>query len=242
MQFDQFVQFEQFLRLTTAFKGKKPFKKRLNIKSDLALVDYDAMNNTQQESINRTLSALAYYVLFASLLCLLSFSNAKAEELLYTITSMGEMDLDTDLVTTEGQASQYLGMYVSGAGEAILEVQVGTTIAAKSITFRDSTTRVVSYLLHNLGEELGGVFKRGLTGTVIISVSDENSVLMDFSSVKLDVKASKKIYCGKYKSGKKKGKKKLCKQIKIESLNSKQRTKFATELVQSLRGPIYLEP
>ena len=158
----------------------------------------------------------------------------------FSITSAGEMDLDTDLVTVPGSASSYFGMYVAGLGPAMIQVTVGDVSQAKAIMLRDSSTRYVSYLLNSFSEQMEDfdpIFKRGIKGPVTVAVLDNDGVLADSVQIELNVRGTKK-FCGR----KKNGKKKRCTQPLTTSLKASQKQIFGEEFLSSIRGPIYLEP
>ena len=177
-------------------------------------------------------------LLVTLLACIWPCTSVAADD--YSISSAGEMDLDTDLVTNSDTVSRYFGMYVAGLGSAMIRVEAATMGAAKTVVLRESSTRFVSYLLSDIASDLGTldpIFKRGLRGSIAVQILSSDGTTLDAVTLNLDVRGTKR-FCGR----KRNGRRKRCAVPTVQALTSAQEVIFLEEFVSSIRGPIYLEP
>ena len=156
----------------------------------------------------------------------------------FDITAAGELDLESDVITNPGVVSEYFGMNVVGAGESILRVSVGDVSHDDPFEFKLSSTQLFSFLLANdLVSELNVHFRRGVTGSVTVSILTSSGEVQDSATIILNVQR-KKSACKKNPSKRVKG----CKAVNLDSASAALRRTFAVKFNQSIKGPIVLEP
>ncbi len=172
-------------------------------------------------------------------LCLI-FSALPIAAQNFAISQAGEINLDTDEITSTETVSEYFGMYVDGLGESTVRIQLGDAIYDYSYTFQLSSTRLVSYLFGTstaLPDDAGAIFRRGVVGQLTVSILDKNGTLHDSATLQLDVTLPKRN-CRKYTVRRSE----RCARVNLESAPLKQRQKLARVFGRSIRGPIVLEP
>ena len=179
---------------------------------------------------------MVFRQIFLSFLFIFSVSDLEAQS--FDILSAGELDLDSDQITNEGKVNKYFGMNVSGLGESILQVRIGNTSAQDPYEFKLSQTQLYSYIFDNdPAEEFSVAFRRGLFGAVNVDVLDLNGILQDTVAIQLDIKRSARS-CKEHPSSKIK----TCKRIDLAKATNSQKRLAAKRFVNSIRGPIVLEP
>lgn len=155
----------------------------------------------------------------------------------FTITEAGELDSETDQITSS-IVTKYFGMDVSGEGRSVFRVSVGDVSETDPYEFRTSDTQIWSYLFsYDLADELGIAFRRGVKGPVTIEILDESGNVHTSALVTLNVNLGKRN-CRRHPSKRIK----KCKQVDLATASAARRRKLARKFVQSLRGPIVLEP
>lgn len=167
-----------------------------------------------------------------ALLCLVGASRAQN----FSIISAGELQLGTDTILVEGIVSEYFGMNVTGIGAVTLRVRVGTNTVSRPFEFKVDPTRLSSFFIPNDLANLGNVFRPGVRGPVTIEIIDSLGVPAG-TSITFDA-ALPRSNCRKTKT------KPAVKCVKadLNKLTKKQQLKFAKAFLDSIRGPIVLEP
>lgn len=183
---------------------------------------------------------IAIHTAFYALILMFAMPSLAASqtEPQFSISSAGELDLDSNQIVNSGYVSRYLGFFVSGSGEGSIVVSIGDESASKSYTFQLSSTRFVSFLFDGvLAEEIALAFRRGVFGAISISILDSQGVTSDSTTINLEV-TRKKSSCKKYTSPKLK----RCARIDLSKASRRERKTLTRKLLSSIRGPIVLEP
>lgn len=166
------------------------------------------------------------------------FSISSALSQGFTITNAGELLLGTDQITDEGNVKKYFGMNVIGVGNSILKVTVGDQSAEKPYEFKVNNTKLYSYLLnYDLAEEISIAFRRGVYGLITFEILNSDKSISDSTVINLNVSLSKKN-CKKHPS---KSLKK-CERVNLAKASKSQKRTFVKKFIQSIKGPIVLEP
>ena len=177
---------------------------------------------------------------FVALLTILSilFTGLPVYSQEFTIIEAGELDLESDAITTPAVVTEYFGMNVTGAGDSIIRVSVGDVSYEYPYEFQRGATQMYSYLLaNNLVSGLNVHFRRGVTGSIEVAILDSSGALHDNVTAVLDIKR-KASMCRRYPSMKVRG----CKTVNLATASPSLRKLFARRFRESIKGPIILEP
>lgn len=156
----------------------------------------------------------------------------------FIVLDAGEIRLGSSEIVEPGTVRENFGMNVAGAGVVLIRASSGNESAINEQEIKANPTRLVSYLLANeLATEISRPFRRGLRGTVTIDLLEDSDTLSDTTSIVLNVTRPKRE-CAKFPSKRIKG----CRQLNLDRATSAQRRLFLQRFVESIRGPIVLEP